>query len=357
MRIGRLDGLRALAVLMVILLHHHLLDFGGAGVDLFFVLSGYLITGILRKARFRKTYWSAFYLKRVTRIMPPVLLLIATAFLITHNAKLVSLFRYMFFLGGFDVVGENTIPSLGNLWSLAVEEHFYLVWPFAIRYMKRRSLVVLLLALLIGEPLLRVLMIGHLKNNASVYYLTPFRLDGLAAGSMLSLALEDKRIEFWLARWSGLVTVVLVAAGLIVVWSSPNILREDANTLARNGFYYSFVTCIMTCIIGYVLLRPQAWLSRLLSCAPVVWFGTISYGVYLYGGLIQATALKLAHTPSYPAPDWLQHRLLFPDLLLITGVAWLSFRFYEHPIVLWGKQKADNNTASESVIGDMDLRY
>ncbi len=349
MRIVRLDGLRALAVLMVILLHHHLLDFGGAGVDLFFVLSGYLITGILRNARFRERYWSAFYLKRITRIMPPVLLLIVAAFLVTRNAKVVSLFRYLFFLGGLDVIGENTIPSLGNLWSLAVEEHFYLVWPFAIRYMKRRSLLVLLLALLVVEPLLRMFVIGHLNNNASVYYLTPFRLDGLAAGSMLSLALEDKRIELWLARWSGLATIVSGAVGLAIVRCSPGILREDANTLARNGFYYSLITIIMTCLIGHVLLCPQAWLSRLLSCAPVVWFGTISYGVYLYGGLVQAIALKVAHTPSYPAPDWMQHRLLLPDLLLITVISWVSFRFYEHPIVLWGKQKADGNTASEGV--------
>ena len=347
MRIARLDGIRALAVCMVLLLHHQLFPFGMLGVDLFFVLSGFLITGILRKSRHHHGYWSAFYTKRATRIVPPLLLLIPVAYVITKHAKVLSLLEYLFFLGGLDVVRSNSIPTLDNLWSLAVEEHFYLLWPFAVRFLRRSSLLFVLLAVLIGEPMLRLLMTPLFAHSEAIYFLTPFRLDGLAAGSMLALAIESEAAKSVLARFSGLVGCGAVALFAGLCWFCAPSFHPYANTPLYNAASYSLAALMMTAFIAYVLLNAESFVSRVLSYTPLVWIGTISYGVYLYGDIVQAAVLKLAHCPFYPAPASLEHRVFPVDAIAIVLLAWLSFRFYEHPIVLWGKRKADHQVLSE----------
>ena len=156
LRLKRLDGIRALAILMVIGRHGVLLPYGWAGVDLFFVLSGFLITGILRRDRSNERFFALFYLKRATRILPPMLIAIAAAYLL-FPIPWRQLWPYYTFLGANLAVlrFQNDVYSLGVLWSLAVEEHYYLLWPLAIRYLSRKQLVRGLIALLCLEPLLQ----------------------------------------------------------------------------------------------------------------------------------------------------------------------------------------------------------
>ena len=194
MRIARLDGIRSLAVLLVILLHHHLLALGWAGVDLFFVLSGLLITGILRRERMAPHYWRSFYYKRATRILPPLCILVPLSYLLTKRATFPSALGYLLFAANIQDVGSHSIPLLGGLWSLSVEEHFYLIWPFAVYALSRRTLMRLLTALLLVEPMLRGVATHWFTGPGPIYVLTPFRLDGLAIGSLLALMLESEEL-------------------------------------------------------------------------------------------------------------------------------------------------------------------
>lgn len=350
MRLERLDGLRTIAVGLVILLHHSYAPLGGVGVDLFFVLSGYLITGILRRSRDKERFWGPFYLKRATRILPPVLLLIPIVFVLTRHGKVSSALEYLFFLGGLDIIGKNSLPILANLWSLAVEEHFYLLWPFAIRFLPKAKLKGILLAILIVEPILRLLAVRYAHNPSQVtYFLTPFRLDGLALGSLLAVLLEEWQWEARIKRWS---PVLAVSAGALYVGlylAFPARFNPDSNSALFCGFSYTIISLAMVGLIAYVLLHPEALLSRVLSWRPIVWLGTISYGLYLFGGIIGTIMGKVLHTPSYPIPVALHHKMFFYDVPLIILVSWISFKFYEHPITLWGKQKADGNVRSETL--------
>jgi peptidoglycan/LPS O-acetylase OafA/YrhL len=333
----------------VILFHQHFAPFGRIGVDLFFVLSGYLITGILRQSRTRTDFWQAFYLKRATRILPPVVPLIAVAFLLTKHAAVSSALLYLFFMGGLDVVHRNTIPIILALWSLAVEEHFYLLWPFAIRFLSLRSLKIILISTVALEPLLRFAALHFLSHaDEKIYYLTPFRLDGLALGSMLALLLESSRLKSLISRYSPAVAAAAFALYAALWIFDPGDFNPSATSVLYCCFSYSIISCGMAGLIAYVVISPEGLLSRVLALRPMVWLGSISYGLYLFSGIIGAITGRLFHTPSYPPPDPLLHKLLLFEAPLLILASWLSFRFYEHPIVLWGKQTADNNLRTET---------
>jgi peptidoglycan/LPS O-acetylase OafA/YrhL len=171
-RIERLDGIRAIAILMVILLHQGYMSFGWAGVDLFFVLSGFLITQILRRTRSESGYWSRFYLRRAARILPPMLLLLTLFCIFAKHIRWPMVLGYGFFSGNIvNVIGWGH-SALAPLWSLAIEEHFYLVWPFLVLTFPRRSLIVLLATILLIEPALRMLVLPHFPP--AFIELTPF---------------------------------------------------------------------------------------------------------------------------------------------------------------------------------------
>ncbi len=144
--IASLDGLRGLAVLLVLAYHHALLNSGWLGVDLFFALSGYLITTILRSARHDEEYWKPFWIKRATRILPPFLLVLVLTPLLGFIVTIRQFAGYLFSLGDVMAYVHSQFEPLRPLWSLAVEEHFYLAWPFAVRYLRRRNLVIILTA-------------------------------------------------------------------------------------------------------------------------------------------------------------------------------------------------------------------
>ncbi|HTF65474.1 MAG TPA: acyltransferase [Edaphobacter sp.] len=184
MRIPRLDGIRAIAILLVFFYHHRLLGGSGrAGVDLFFVLPGLLITRILRASSSKDHYWSRFYLKRSIRILPPLALLFALCLTLDPHMSLWTIAGYSLFLGNVMNITRYANELFLVLWSLAVEEHFYIFWPFAVKFLQRRTLITLVTCVLLIEPILRAAFTPYIQGE-TVYYLTPFRLDSLAAGSL-----------------------------------------------------------------------------------------------------------------------------------------------------------------------------
>src|ERR1700677_347608 len=207
--IPQFDFLRGVAVLMVMLFHasHDVhsfpmaryVSFGWAGVDLFFVLSGFLITGILFETRDQKGYFINFYARRILRIWPLYYALLGMMFvavpLLTPRWNAAAMgnarpaWAFVLFVQNL-AVGHLITGPLSPTWSLAIEEQFYFVWPLLIWLLPRKSVQRLAAALIICSPLLRLgLMLGHVQ--ISIYYNTLTPLDGLDGGSFLAIWLRD----------------------------------------------------------------------------------------------------------------------------------------------------------------------
>jgi peptidoglycan/LPS O-acetylase OafA/YrhL len=345
-RILRLDGIRAIAIALVYLHHAEFLALGWIGVTLFFVLSGLLITGILRRARTDHAFWAPFYIKRATRILPPLVIAFAgAAIFCTIPWRRVGLYHLFFLSNIAQTLYRGQSKTLDVLWSLSVEEHFYFLWPFAIRFLERRQLIRLLIGLLLLEPLLRAATTPLFHTCWPIYFLTPFQLDGLAAGALLALLLEDSSRSEWVSRWCA--RVLLPSIAVFLGLSQFSFFQRETNTILFNGLGYSLITLSSVSLIGYVLLRKDALLSRMLSSPIAVFFGTISYGFYLFHGLGLMLTGEIAiflHSTDHI------RRLIPLTLIPITIFSWLSFRFYETPIIRWGRRRAHKIQMASNLI-------
>ncbi|WP_260740323.1 acyltransferase family protein [Tunturiibacter lichenicola] len=346
MRIARLDGIRGLAIVMVLLHHHELLNTGWTGVDLFFVLSGFLITGILLKSKNDDNYWSNFYRKRVFRILPPLIPLLIVGILCSPHISPWAAAGYIFFLGNVVNATGHAAYMLFNVWSLAVEEHFYLLWPIAVLYLTRKRLAIVACAVLLLDPLLRVLFTPHVPAVA-IYVLTPFRLDGLAAGSLLALFISHEKTiailkptSFWACA-----TAFVIYVG--VHWSLGDAFSYPENHRLFNGIGYSLIAAIAFFLIAHVLLNENALLSRIFSFSPLAALGRISYGVYLYHSVVIVAAEKLFGLTS-PISKHSLHLLAIFDIPVVIAIAYLSFRFYELPIMQWSSKRAAATALAEA---------
>jgi peptidoglycan/LPS O-acetylase OafA/YrhL len=324
-----LDGLRGVAVLLVLLYHHHYLNAGWMGVDLFFVLSGYLITSILRGTRTDSFFWSSFWIKRFARILPPLVLVLLATRLLRFSLTWPQTLAYFFSFGDVLAYIRTTFEPLRPLWSLAIEEHFYMFWPFAIRLLSRRQLVSILLSLIVSQPVLRSIATVFNHDWQLVYFLTPFRLDGLALGSLLSLGLESPIDAQLLKQWSGSATAFFIAVWICLRRFVGLGFTRDTPTVIYNGACYLLVSLVAASFIAYLLLHKKSIAARALAWKPLVFTGTISYGLYLYQVLIRETI-----TRTWQISD---RRAFWIDTPVIFLVAWLSYHFYEKPIMRFGK--------------------
>jgi peptidoglycan/LPS O-acetylase OafA/YrhL len=346
LRIARLDGIRGFAILMVLLHHHELLNTGWTGVDLFFVLSGFLITKILLKSKNQDDYWSSFYRKRAARILPPLLLLIVIGTIFTPHLSPWAAAGYLFFLGNVVDATGHAAYMLFNTWSLAVEEHFYLFWPIAVLYLSRKKLAILACAVLLFDPVLRILFTPHVPAVA-IYVLTPFRLDGLAAGSLLALFMEHEKITSLLQATSGWVAATTLAVYVGLHWWLGDAFSYPKNHVLFNGVGYSLITATAFFVIAHVLLNENAILSRIFSLRPLPALGRISYGVYLYHVVVIVLAEKLFGLTSPISKHSLRLLALF-DIPVVIAIAYVSFRFYELPIMQWSSKRATAAALAET---------
>lgn len=344
-RIKALDGYRGIAVGIVLLRHLFGIPGTWMGVDIFFVLSGFLITTILRNERTDPNFWKAFYLRRVTRILPAFLILLAaTAVLLPMDWRHLW-FYYAFFGGNIAVItlGDAAVGPLSVIWSLAVEEHFYFVWPVNVKFLKDKALTWILLAIIVGEPILRVASLHLIPEWKPYYFLTPFRLDGLAFGGLLSILLSQPdtraRIERGLTR-------SLVAAGTVCVvfFGVFRIWRE--NTVLFNAGGYSLIALTSAIVMAWIVVRPQNTLTKVVAWAPLCFLGRISYGLYLYHSLVRDVVIRIARAHGY------NHniRTSFVTLPVSIFLAWLSFEFIEKRCLEFGRRKVGAYRTAESTV-------
>ena len=278
-RIEQLDGVRTVAIAAVFIHHTLNVKLLWMGVDLFFILSGFLITGVLidQKSQSIGQYFGHFYGRRARRILPPyVLLLIITSVLfgISWARHWYCYVLLMNFLLAFHIPHPE---SLDILWSLAVEEQFYLFWPFAVYFLSEQALAWTAGAIVLIAPLLRWFCTPLFTAHWPIYSLTPFRMDLLAVGALISI-LWRKRQD--LIQKSGHYGLIFSASALLVLFAlsrKPG-FTTASNTQLPNVFIYELT--LIACA-GAMLWALSGRGTGILTLAPVRYLGRISYTVYL----------------------------------------------------------------------------
>lgn len=301
-----LDGLRGIAVLMVMVCHFgpeppvrtHAANLiaryssaGWAGVDMFFVLSGFLITRILLASKADPRYFRNFYIRRILRIFPLYYLTLLSVFVLlpvfAHTAAPQPAGSHQVWLWTYTanlLVAERRTwlfltpyADLNHFWSLAIEEQFYLVWPLVVAFLPKPRLLHLTALGLVASPLLRLVLQRNGAVPMTLYTLTPCRLDGLLAGAMIAAAISEP------AQWSrlrSLATPALIASAIglafIVQGNGPSPISR---AMAVPGYF--FVTCFFAAVLVKVLAGPETWLARGLRSRVLVTVGKYSYGLYV----------------------------------------------------------------------------
>ena len=295
-----LDSLRGIAILLVVFFHGFnypglvwsrfrgparlfiTASVGGwSGVYLFFVLSGFLITGILLDSKPKPHYYRRFYIRRALRILPAFYLLLLLLIVLPRTGWLEGRRVGWPFIGLSFLYLANLTPLFGvpaqyaALWSLAVEEHFYLLWPTAVRALSRRATAWCALGIFIASPMIRALVQGLGHNGASPY--TWLIADGLAVGSLLGVLsrgrLAQRRPMFY---FSAICTAA--AAGFFILGTPFGIWR--GSTFFGAVFRPTAVNLFCAGILSMTLLAGASrwWIVQ----RPLLqWFGGISYGLYL----------------------------------------------------------------------------
>ena len=327
-RIPQLDAIRGLAVLAV-LLHNTDTDLytgfiarnGWMGVDLFFVLSGFLITGILLDTKSKEGYFRNFYARRCLRIWPLYYCALLFMFVIVplvrpseahriFEPRSMPWWSYLVYLQNFLVPAITKATGLlGVTWSLAVEEQFYLVWPLVVRFCSERTLRRIMVAIICLDPVLRFLLV---QRGFNVYPNTFCRLDGLMCGGLLALLFRSNdfsRRSYVRPAW----VVLLIAAPLAFVTADRVVWAV-----------YSFTALASASFVYLALTSQQQWLQSLLANRFLIYSGVISYGIYLLEK-IPIDAVKSFRLNGHPAIV----------LLLTVGatylLATLSWQLFEKP--------------------------
>jgi peptidoglycan/LPS O-acetylase OafA/YrhL len=347
--IRALDGVRGLAIALVLMIHLlesnnqpagssllHLIvtikNLGWVGVDLFFALSGFLITGILYDSLGERHYFRNFYARRALRIFPlyyGVLLVLFLVFRPTWETGR-QLYLQLAYL-------QNTplwwhAPQVGalrgvtvHLWSLAVEEQFYLVWPIVIFLLRdRRKLIWAALGLGLAAPLIRTALLMHGASFVTTYTSTICRADSLLSGAWLALAIRGERRDRIL-RLAPAAFWIAVACCIAIGWKTGS-FYWDQNVLV-NTIGYSALAVAGTALIA-MALRTGSVTNTMMDTSLLRWLGKYSYGIYVLHPMVGflymswiadhvhgKIALHLANAGA--------------TLLVALPLAWLSYHFYE----------------------------
>jgi peptidoglycan/LPS O-acetylase OafA/YrhL len=295
-----LDGLRGLAILMVLL--HHLSEpflfisnpwrklpvftFGGwTGVDLFFVLSGFLITGILWESRSSANYFRNFYARRTLRLFPlyyGVLILIFFVLPLLAPIAIAGSARAGQWAGSIEELRGIFLVALrgplfaSHFWSLAVEEHFYLAWPLLIRRLRHSALIKLTIALMIAPFFIRLCLL-HFASPVGIYVLTPCRMDGLAMGSFVALFMRKPSGLQALRSW-----IRVAFPAIFFLWFALYLYQRGAwlqYGVLQQTIGYSLTAALFACLLIQTLTEKR-W-AALFSHGSLRFFGKFSYGIYV----------------------------------------------------------------------------
>jgi peptidoglycan/LPS O-acetylase OafA/YrhL len=285
--IPAIDGMRAIAIGLVIASHFGAERFvpGGFGVTLFFFISGYLITGLLiqEKSATGKVAITSFYVRRFLRLGPALITMIAAVsvvyFLLLGTISGKQILASLFYYANFYAIFGGTVPMpLWPLWSLAVEEHYYLIYPllFAITWKYRERFLLGLIALTLVVLLWRIVLVVHWQaSDVRIYFATDTRIDSVLYGAILAVMLKTRFAG--IARYFEHSAVVAASAFLLLftfVYRDP---------IFRQTFRYSLQGIAILPMFYAVLFAPKiSFARRVLETPAMIWIGRLSYSLYLY---------------------------------------------------------------------------
>ncbi len=374
-----LDGVRGLAILLVMARHLSLLSMGSArdapvidqvvrsvaaigwvGVDLFFVLSGFLITGILLDAKGRRGAFAMFWKRRALRIFPLYYAVCILMFFVlphvgyferdpgiatlSHNQLWYWLYwvNYLGVIKGSSAVAYNT----GHFWSLAVEEQFYLAWPLVVLTVSTKTLWKVTIGMAVVAFIFRVGLILLLTNGAhAAYEVSPARMDILAAGAMVALAVRSPGMLEKVRRHALMSGAVVLALLIGISWIDPTGFSTANPYMATVG--YSLLAIGGASLLTLVLSSADrhGW-RRPFEDNMLRMFGTYSYCLYVVHYplmILLDTLTPRLHIPRVMGsdlPEWCVYAALLFGLSL--SVAWVSWRILERPMLSLKDRPAPN---------------
>jgi peptidoglycan/LPS O-acetylase OafA/YrhL len=361
-RIPELDGIRGIAIILVIGCHYEVFarqiwglpKFGWVGVDIFFVLSGFLITSVLLNLRGRDDSFRVFYSRRFRRILPPYIIFIALVYVLSavvgndslYNIRVVV--KNALFLQSFDTLSytahqvtlgrmwrlaHSSLPytwrgltgDVSNattvLWSLSIEEYFYLLWAPAVLWMNRKWLAMTGIAVCFGALTLRWIGFIGVASYFSIYH----RFDALMFGSFVALLISSNLPQKAL-------NAILIVAGCVGAGTLAFVLVPMGNVLNKEvradhifiAFGISSLSLMAASAIGLVVTKSGSSHLTLLRSRALRFIGTISYTLYLFHGLVYLCFLHFFQ------PTWV---VSLAALCCAVGLSWLSWLYVERPIM------------------------
>jgi peptidoglycan/LPS O-acetylase OafA/YrhL len=384
-----LDSIRGLAILGVLFVHGFYYVTGASlfhspiakaviyasmpgrmGVNLFFVLSGFLITGILIDSRDEPNYYRRFYIRRALRILPVYYLLLGVLLLIRISNWPFVAFSAVYLSNLAPLFGVSLAYSV--LWSLAVEEHFYLFWPTFVRRLSLNALALCAAAVVLLSPLVRLAGFYVANHDPAQHFAANFytwnSLDGLASGALVAIllrAFDLERRQLWKLATASLATgVAIFALGLPFGIST----RDGAFGAALQATPWNFAFAGL--LLAFLLVGTSEH-KRLVNRPVLQFFGEISYGLYLWHLLAFEAydAIVGRFLPQLAAPTrseslgfnadasfgFLCLRFVIAAAISIL-VAWISRRYYEEPFLRL-KDKLSKGTVKGDLIGATQPSY
>ena len=345
-----LDGLRAIAVAAVVLFHvlPDTVPGGGVGVDLFFVISGFLITGLLFTERDStgRVRLGSFWARRARRLLPALAVLVlacCSAALVIGGDVLVGIGRqvlgaatfssnWLAIANGSSYFTGTTPELFKNLWSLAVEEQFYLVWPFVVLLvvLLRRTWMRLVIFLIVAaaSAAAMIILYSPTVDPTRIYYGTDTHSFGLAIGAALAVAthgITGSRLAW--PRWRYRFVIGVGVVAVLALLGAAALLPSDSPITFQGGLVG---VAVVTAVAIWASIIPGSPLGRALDFAPLRWVGQRSYGIYLWHWPV--IVLVVAALPSLqdsPSTSWLIGVIA---VAISVGAAALSFQFIERPI-------------------------
>jgi len=352
-----LDGVRGLAILLVLLYHfvaqttatnrfeaavNWLCSYGSLGVDLFFVLSGFLITGILYDSRAERQYFRSFYMRRVLRIFPLYYGVLAVVFFVVpvipalRASEIAGLRDYQAWAWLYGVNVYLAIRSgwvlsyIEHFWSLAVEEHFYLVWPLVVWLLAAKRRVFLIVSLAVAAISFGGRVVASLSGVSPVVttVLTPFQLDALLLGGFFAVYLRRPAGEAAARR--AIVPMALVGGALLLLQFSLHHFTDFGLPMLRGGAFHVLLGAVLLQALGAPASSAS---SRFFRSRPMIALGKYSYGLYVYHHFLSFYFTK--HGTEFALASAVGSHTVAVAIQALAGmgasmaIAWLSYEFFE----------------------------
>jgi peptidoglycan/LPS O-acetylase OafA/YrhL len=340
-----LDGVRGISILLVLLLHFtpKLMPGGYFGVDIFFVLSGFLITSLLLQEWARKDSISLkdFYLRRTLRLGPALITYLALlggyAFIFLKRESAAEIYTGILltlsYVSNWVIALKRDLPLgiLAITWSLAVEEQFYLIWPvllvlFLKSKLDRRWILIALVIGVVCIGLHRRLLWEAGASIKRMYYATDTHADGLLLGCLAGCVVSWNLLPRSTLLVLGMKAMALISAVFLTYLTLST--RRDTPWLYAGGF--SLVALAITLVLTILVWWPPALATTVLRFKPLVWIGRISYGLYLWHWPVRGFVFGRSTEPSI--------KQVIAAVILSFAITSLSFYFIEQPFLRWKKR-------------------